>query len=117
MTKPTKGADDGAPTELDARGAIVQGLQPLFNLDDRVEIYTLSGAKIEGVVEDANGVGILVRNAEERLFFVAYTSMDNAEIFEDVDDGGGDGEKTDDEPAAAPADGGAPVTPISTRAA
>lgn len=113
-----KSSDDNFPSEIDVRAALVQGMQPLFDVGDNVQVLTKAGAKLEGVVDDANASGILVRSSANRVFFVPYSSMDHSEIFEEDGDEG-DGEDADggESPKAPVGDGGAPVTPIGRSAA
>lgn len=104
------------------RANVAAGLGPVFEIDDRVSIVTHSGGKFDGVIEDSNIAGVLLRTDEDRLFFVSMTGIEHAEIFEeDGDDGGKDAEDDEpeeDAPAAAAGEGeGAAVTPIARRAA
>lgn len=114
------------PGEVDilheARSALAAAFGAIFELEDRVEIHTHSGGVFAGEVEDCNFSGIMLRlypvepAKRGRLFFVSFSGIETAEIFED-EEPDGDGEEEDDDEAgvSAPAgEDGPSITPITT---
>ena len=82
----------------------------MFEAGEQVSIRTHSGGLFEGEVEDSNLAGVLVRTQAgngDRLFFVSFSGIEFAEIFEADEDGGGDAidANAEEKPAAdAPAE-------------
>jgi hypothetical protein len=110
--------EDGNGADLELEATVASGLGGLFEDGDEVVIRTHSGGIFEGTIEDSNLAGVLLRQEDRRLFFVSFSGIEHAEIFEpeaaETDD-----DKTETEgpqTAAADAGAGGDVPPITGRA-
>jgi len=101
-----------AELETELRATMASGLGGLFEDGDGVEIHTHSGGEFKGTIEDSNLAGVLLRLDDKRLFFVSFSGIEHAEIFERADEP--EGETDDDDVVDADASAGSPITPIST---
>lgn len=94
--------DPGEPLTQaeEAAAAVAQGLGSVLEIADDIEYCTHAGTKRRGVIEDINLIGALVRTSEDLLFFVPFSSIDDAQVFEAADDGDGDDAEVPEVPDA-----------------
>lgn len=120
MTTTKRGDDTDRPiSDAELHATISSGLGAVLEIGDRVAVQCHSGTKLEGIVEDVNLAGVVVRTIDveaktERVFFVTFAGIEYAEIFEDDEDDEGD--RADVEPAGEEPPRSSDITPITSAA-